>query len=131
MPLLRVKRLLGLKGGARAGWRHIKLVECVLCLHVFSHSGLIISTQGRNYSSFTIMKLRQSCSVTCQGAGKRQTEGPNPGQVCLMRTLCFFYQLDKSQGFFPSVLVKHSSHLDSKFLICRHSFLMDTQTYLL
>ena len=55
---------------------------CAVCqelLHVFSHSGLIISTQGRSYSSFAIMKLRQSCSVTCQGAGKRQTEGPNPG----------------------------------------------------
>lgn len=77
------------------------------------------------------MKLRQSCSVTCQGAGKRQTEGPNPGPGLPHAEPCAFLPAGPSQGFFPPVLVKHSSHLIANFLFADIVFLMDTQTYLL
>lgn len=69
------------------------------------------------------MKLRQSCSVTCQGAGQRQTEGPNPAPGLPHAEPCAFSTSWTVSGLLPPpVLVKHSSHLDSKFLICRHSF---------
>ena len=111
---LRINLLLGLKGWL--GWCQLKLAEralrardsCTCPVFRTRHKVGVIPV-------LPLVKLRQSCSVTCPGASKWQAQGPNPG-LPQARTCAF--STSRTIPGIPLALCKYSGHLYSTVLVC-------------